>query len=64
MNEALKAEVKELERKLEEQRLTEQRNRLRLELDGDPLHPKSEGWEWDGDLGIWEQRPSIEHIDL
>jgi hypothetical protein len=54
--------------KLQDLKATAEINRLKSEiakLEGDPLHPKSEGWEWDGDLGIWEQpNPPVEHTDI
>jgi hypothetical protein len=61
-------EIKRLEERLQalkDQRRIDRLKREIAEIDGDPKHPASEGWEWDSDLG-WEQPkgPPIEHIDV
>lgn len=61
----LEREEKRLKEAVRIRKLEESITKLRLELNGDPAHPASEGWEWDGDLGVWEQRnPPQEHIDV
>jgi|FAXJ01.1.fsa_nt_gi hypothetical protein len=61
----LEAENRRLSEATRIKRLKQSIAELRRELGGDPAHPRSEGWEWDGDLGCYERgdRPQ-EHVDL